>query len=62
MGGFIDVLITAGLAGVAAIIVAGLINMRRNDGTSTSQMLMRWRVALQFVTVALVMLGYYLVG
>ena len=33
-----------------------------NGSASTSQKLMRWRVGLQFATVTLVMIGYYLSG
>ncbi|MEL0071500.1 MAG: twin transmembrane helix small protein [Rhodobiaceae bacterium] len=60
--GFVDYLIPVGLAAVTLVLLAGLFNMLRNGSASTSQKLMRWRVGLQFATVTLVMIGYYLSG
>ena len=48
--------------GLAAVLLAGLLNMLRSGSASTSQKLMRWRVGLQFVTIVLVMLGFYISG
>ena len=55
----VNYMIPLGLAAVTAVLLAGLLNMLRSGSTSTSQKLMRWRVGLQFATVALVMLGFY---
>jgi hypothetical protein len=41
---------------VAVVLLAGLANMLRGGSASTSQTLMRWRVALQFLAI-LVILG-----
>ncbi|MGC6535422.1 MAG: twin transmembrane helix small protein [Parvibaculales bacterium] len=59
---FVNYLIPIGLAAVTIVLVAGLINMLKSGSASTSQKLMRWRVGLQFATVVLVMLGFYLSG
>ena len=59
---FIDILIPLGLAAVTLVLLAGLFNMLKSGSASTSQKLMRWRVGLQFATIVLVMLGFYLSG
>ena len=59
---FVNYLIPAGLAAVTLVLLAGLFNMLKSGSASTSQKLMRWRVGLQFATVVLVMLGFYLSG
>ena len=58
----VNYLIPVGLAAVALVLLAGLANMLRGGEASLSQKLMRWRVGLQFVTIVLVMLGFYLSG
>ena len=58
----VNYMIPLGLATVAAVLLAGLLNMLRSGSASTSQKLMRWRVGLQFVTIVLVMLGFYISG
>lgn len=60
--GFVNILIPLGLAAVTLVLLAGLYNMLKNGSASTSQKLMRWRVGLQFATVVLVMLGFYISG
>ncbi len=50
------------MVAVAGVLLAGLINMLRDGSHSLSQKLMRWRVGLQFVAVAALMLGLYLSG
>lgn len=44
--------IGAGL--VFVVLCAGLLNLLRMDGGNTSQMLMRWRVGLQFAVIVLI--------
>ena len=58
----VNYMIPLGLAAVTAVLLAGLLNMLRSGSASPSQKLMRWRVGLQFATVVLVMLGFYLSG
>ena len=47
---------------VLIVLILGLWNMaRRNSSPSLSQTLMRWRVGLQFVAIAVAMLALYIV-
>ena len=45
---------------VLAVLVAGLLNMVRSDSANMSQLLMRWRVGLQFFAIVLVMLSAWI--
>jgi hypothetical protein len=40
---------------VAVVLVLGLYNMLRGGSPNLSQTLMRWRVALQFVAIVIIM-------
>lgn len=44
---------------VAVVLVFGLVNMMKGGSPNTSQKLMRWRVILQFIAVAILMLVLY---
>jgi Hypoxia induced protein conserved region len=44
------------VAAVALVLLFGLINMMRGGSPNLSQKLMRWRVALQFVAIIIIML------
>lgn len=50
------------LAGVGIVLLLGLWNMMRGGSPNTSQLLMRWRVVLQFLALCLVMAAIYLAG
>ena len=50
------------LAAVATVLLLGLWNMMRGGSPNLSQTLMRWRVALQFIALCLVMAAIYLSG
>ncbi len=43
------------LGAVTLVLLAGLVNMFRGGSPNTSQLLMRWRVGLQFATILLVL-------
>jgi Hypoxia induced protein conserved region len=45
---------------VAAVLLAGLVNMLRGRSPSLSQKLMRWRVGLQFLAIVIALLLVYL--
>ncbi len=45
---------------VFLVLAAGLINLLRTDGGNTSQILMRWRVGLQFVAIVLIVASAWL--
>jgi hypothetical protein len=47
-------------AAVAIVLLLGLWNMFRGGSPNTSQTLMRWRVALQFVAILLVLVALYM--
>jgi hypothetical protein len=44
---------------VAVVLVFGLVNMLRGGSPNRSQMLMRWRVGLQFVAIVVIMIALY---
>ncbi len=57
--------ISGSIVGVATLLVlvalvAGLVNMMRGGSPSRSQMLMRWRVGLQFAAIVAIMLALYI--
>ncbi len=45
---------------VAIVLVFGLVNMLRGGSPNRSQMLMRWRVGLQFFAIVVIMIAVYL--
>ena len=45
---------------VAAVLIWGLSTLLRGGDSNLSQRLMRWRVGLQFVAIAVIMLFVYL--
>ena len=47
---------------VALVLLLGLINMMRGGSPNRSQQLMRWRVALQFVAIVVIMLTVWAMG
>ncbi|MGI9383048.1 MAG: twin transmembrane helix small protein [Methyloligellaceae bacterium] len=57
---FFRSLIPIALAAVAVVLALGLWNMLRGGSPNRSQMLMRWRVILQFVAICIVMAAIYL--
>ena len=50
------------LGAVGIVLLLGLWNMLRGGSPNTSQLLMRWRVVLQFIALCLVMAAIYLAG
>ncbi len=55
-------IIPLALAAVSIVLVLGLWNMLRGGSPNTSQLLMRWRVVLQFIAICLGMTAIYLAG
>jgi Hypoxia induced protein conserved region len=51
-----NVVVGISVGAVAIVLLLGLVNMLKGTNPNRSQMLMRWRVILQFVAV-LIMLG-----
>jgi hypothetical protein len=50
----------AAAAAVLAVLLMGLWNMMRGGSSNRSQMLMRWRVILQFAAIIVLMLALWL--
>jgi hypothetical protein len=60
MDGFPRYIISAALVAVSLVLLAGLWNMLRGTNPNLSQTLMRWRVVLQFLAIAVMMVLVYL--
>jgi hypothetical protein len=48
------------LIAVAVVLTLGLLNMALGGSASKSQTLMRWRIALQFIAIVVIMTAIYL--
>jgi hypothetical protein len=59
MANFLDNLSFVAVGAVALVLLLGLINMMRGGSGNRSQMLMRWRVILQFVAIVVIMASLY---
>ena len=55
-------LVPLAIAGVAVVLVLGLLNMMRGGSPNTSQKLMRLRVLLQFVAIVVIMATIWAMG
>ncbi len=51
--------ILVALIAVGAVLALGLLNMAVGGSASRSQMLMRWRIALQFLAIVILMATIY---
>jgi hypothetical protein len=60
MSDFLHYLAPIAVGAVALVLLAGLVNMMRGGPGNRSQMLMRWRVILQFVAIVIMMTALYL--
>jgi len=57
-----NILLPIGLAAVTLVLLAGLLNMMRGGSNNLSQKLMRGRVILQFITLAIIVAIFYFYG
>lgn len=57
-----NVLAALSLGAVAAVLLAGIVNMARGGSSNLSQKLMRWRVGLQFLAILVIMSILWLRG
>ena len=55
MASFLNHLVPIAVGAVAVVLLLGLWNMLRGGSPNRSQLLMRWRVALQFVAIVIIM-------
>jgi NADH:ubiquinone oxidoreductase subunit 6 (subunit J) len=53
-------LVPIAIGAVAIVLLLGLANMLRGGSPNTSQKLMRWRVALQFIAIVIIMVTIWL--
>jgi len=56
-----DYLVPLAVGAVAVVLLLGLWNMLRGGSANRSQTLMRWRVALQFLAIIILMAGLWYV-
>ncbi len=59
MATFLHYLAPVAVGIVALVLLAGLVNMMRGGSGNTSQLIMRWRVILQFVAIVIIMAALY---
>ena len=60
MGNFTGMLVPVAMGATALVLLLGILNLLRQDGGNRSQMLMRWRIGLQFLAVVLIMATLWL--
>jgi hypothetical protein len=56
---FAHYLVPVAIGAVVVVLMLGLINMMRGGSSNRSQMLMRWRVGLQFMAIIVIMLAIW---
>ncbi len=54
-----NIIIAIALAAVFMVLLLGLFNMMRGGNSNRSQMLMRWRVGLQFVAIVIMVVAVW---
>ena len=59
MATFLHYLAPVAVGVVALVLLAGLVNMMRGGSGNTSQLIMRWRVILQFAAIVIIMAALY---
>ena len=59
MATFFQSLTGIAIIAVAVVLVLGVVNMMRGTSPNRSQMLMRWRVILQFTAIIVMMAALY---
>jgi len=59
MASYSSVFVIVAVLAVAVVLVLGLINMLRQGSENRSQILMRWRVGLQFVAIVVIVAALY---
>jgi Hypoxia induced protein conserved region len=56
------IILPLAVGAVALVLLLGLVNMMRGGSPNRSQQLMRWRVALQFVAIVVIMVTVWAMG
>ena len=62
MENMLDYAAPIAVAAVTIVLALGLFNMLRGGSASLSQKLMRWRVILQFIAIAVILFVIWLKG
>jgi hypothetical protein len=62
MSHFPSVVVGVAVLAVAIVLILGLANMLRQGASNSSQMLMRWRVGLQFLAIVAIVGALYFRG
>ena len=57
-----DNMVLIAVGAVAVVLALGLFNMLRAGNASTAQLLMRWRVGLQFAAIVIILAVLYFRG
>lgn len=57
---FAHYLVPVSIGAVVVVLMLGLINMMRGGSSNRSQLLMRWRVGLQFLAIIVIMAAIWL--
>jgi hypothetical protein len=57
-----NVVVLVAICAVAGALLLGLANMLRGGSANTSQLLMRWRVGLQFIAILIILAVLYFRG
>lgn len=56
------VILPVAVGAVAIVLLLGLFNMMKGGSPNRSQTLMRWRVVLQFIAIAITMFTVWVMG
>jgi hypothetical protein len=59
MSAVLPFIVPVAVGAVAVVLLFGLANMLRGGNANTSQLLMRWRVGLQFLALILIMVAIW---
>jgi hypothetical protein len=59
MADWTNIVVAVAVGVVALVVLLGFINMARGGGGARSQNLMRWRVALQFLALLIILAVLY---
>lgn len=62
MNPLLNIVVVISLAAVATVLLLGLRNMAKGGSPNTSQLLMRWRIGLQFIAVLAILAALFLTG
>jgi hypothetical protein len=57
-----NIVVLVAISAVAVALLLGLANMLRGGSANTSQLIMRWRVGLQFMAILIILAVLYFRG